>query len=162
MHLQRQEFTHNDDFNRLGSPATRFLPPAEKAEMITSQALDFYQREEPDYQDEENHVQMRFSVQTMTAGTELFWRIDTFDLTPLMEDAFMTTFGHFLARPYVGGMRRMGMGLVDVEFLGRSRVEPVKAQFSTAVSVNRVGGLYEAHLRDNREEIVRLLEVLGK
>jgi hypothetical protein len=162
MHLQRQEFTHNDDFNRLGSGASRFLPPADRHEMITAHALEFYKREEPDYQDKENHVQMRFSVQTMTAGAELFWRIDTFDLTPLMEDAFLTTFGHFLARPFVGGMRRMGMGLVDVEFLGRSRVEPVQASFSTAVSVNKVGDMYRAHLQENREEIVRLLEVLGK
>lgn len=161
-YLQRQSFTHNDDFNRIGSSASRFLPPAEQEELHQSLSLDFYQRQEVDFQDDENHVQMRFSVQTLTAMSKFFWRIDTFDLTPLMEDAFMTTFGHFLARPYIGGMRRMGMGLVDVEFLGRSRVEPVKSQFSTAVSVNRVGGLYEAHLRDNRDEIVRLLEVLGK
>ena len=159
--LQRQSFTHNDDFNRLGSSATRFLPPAERQEMVQGMALDFYERQEPDFQDDENHVQMRFSVQTIAAMSKFFWRIDTFDLTPLMEDAFMTTLGHFLARPYIGGMRRMGMGLVDVAFVGQSRVEPVKAQFSTAVSVNRVGGLYEAHLRENRDEIVRLLEVLG-
>ncbi len=163
-YLQRQEFSHNDDFNRLGSRAATFLPPQQQQAMIAAKTMDFLDRQEPDWQDEEtgNHVQMRFSVQTLTAGCEFFWRIDTFDFTPLMEDAFMTTFGHFLARPYIGGMRRMGMGLIDVKFLGRSRVEPVKAEWSTAVTVNRTGDLYAKHLTERRDEIIKLLEVLGK
>ena len=164
--LQRQEFTHNDDFNRLGSPATRFLPGPAAEKLLADKQAAFVERQEPDWQDKDSgsHVQMRFSVQTLTAMSKFYWQIDTFDLTPLMEAAFQTTMGHFLGRPYIGGQRRQGMGLVHIQPLGRAKIEPVKAEYSTAVGFSREAGqpdLYRQHLETRRAEIIGALEAIA-
>jgi hypothetical protein len=162
--LQQQNFTHNDDFNRLGSGAMRMLPPAQKAELLANKVELFENKQEIGWQDKDagNHVQMRFSVETIGATASFFWRIDTFDLTPLMESAFRTTFAHFLSRPYIGGMRRMGMGLIDVEWIGRHRVDAAKGSFSKAVATENISELYYHHLESNREDILQVLQAIAK
>lgn len=161
--LQRQEFSHKDDFNTLGSSAMRFLPTQEKKVLTDGKAVEYLDKQDPDWQDEGSHVQMRFSKQTLTAMSQFYWQIDTFDLTPLMEDAFITTMSYFLSRPYIGGDRRQGMGYIDLEFLGRSRVEPAKADLTTSVQSKdfKMGDLYRTHLQTRQTEIIEALEVIA-
>lgn len=166
--LQRQEYTHNDDFNRLGSSASRFLPAPAAEQLLADKQAAFVDRQDPVWQDKESgsHVQMRFSLQTLTAMSQFYWQIDTFDLTLLMEAAFQTTMGHFLGRAYIGGQRRQGLGLVNIESLGRAKIEPVKAEYSSAVGftqAERAGqqDLYRQHLETRRAEIIQALETIA-
>jgi hypothetical protein len=96
--------------------------------------------------------------------SQFYWQIDTFDLTPLMEAAFQTTMGHFLGRPFIGGQRRQGLGLVHIEPLGRAKIQPVKAEYSIAVGFTREAGqqdLYRQHLETRRAEIIQALEAIA-
>jgi hypothetical protein len=158
-HLQWQEFTHKDDLK--DNRATRFLPQAEQTKLLESQVESQRERADSDFVDTEvgQHVQMRYSVQTINAMSRWFWAIDTFDLTPLMEDAFKTTMAAFLSRPYVGGNKRQGMGLVQVEWLGFNVIEPTRGRGGLEVGF-AAGQQYVQHLQEHKEEIVKILGAL--
>lgn len=158
--LQQQNFSHKDDFH--GGAATRYLSEGERQKLLTAQTAEQEKREDADYQDDQTgqHVQMRYSLQTIKAGAKFFWRIDTFDLTPLMEDAFLTTMAFFLSRPYVGGNRRQGLGLVSVRCIGMNRVEPAKGEWSQDVGF-KVGDPYLSHLKARRAEILAVIQALA-
>lgn len=158
-HLQVVERTHYDD----GKDATvvRFLPSGERVKLLAAQAADQQARQEDDdYVDDGRHIQMRYSVQTVKAGSRFFWRVDTFDLTPLMEDAVRTTLRCFMSRPYVGGHRARGMGLCHIEWLGWNRIEPARGVGGTALDFP-AGNLYTRHLQERRGEIVQVLNELA-
>lgn len=163
--LQRLENTHLDDFNRLGSPAMRYLPKNERTALIETKSMDFMERQAVDYQDESSHVQMRYSNQVITANSKFIWQVDTFDLTPLMESAFHLTMSHFLSRPYIGGKRTYGFGHVHIEPLGRSRVAPVKSAFSSELGFKAGddrGNLYYRHLINRKDEIIKAIETIAE
>lgn len=165
-YLQRNDFTHMDDLNRLGGPASRYLPKAEKTQLIAEKTMAFLEKQEDDdWQDEKagRHVQMRYSLQTLAANSQFYWQIDTFDLTPLMQDAFITTMSYFLSRPQVGGNIARGFGDISIEFLGRSRIEPAKAETSTDLQPSdfQIGDLYRNHLTNRRPEILQALEAIA-
>lgn len=159
--LQREDFSHKDDFR--GGAVLRYLPEPERLKLISAQAGDFSDRALPDWQDKEagQHTQMRYTVQTLSAMSRLYWRIDTHDLTPLMEDAFLTTMAHFMSRPYIGGKQNRGKGMIAIECLGRNKISPATGQFETAVGF-QVGEMYMAHLEKNREEIIKAVEAIAK
>lgn len=159
-HLQVQEFTHKDDMK--DNTVTRFLPEPERMKLLAEQTSEQEERRELGYVDKDTgkHVQMRYSVQTVKAMSRFFWRIDTFDMTPLMEDAFKTSVAYFESRPYVGGHRRQGHGLVHIEWLGWNRVEPAQGIGSTELSF-ATGGLYANHLKTRQEEIIEVLEAIA-
>lgn len=69
--LQRQEFSHKDDFNTLNSQAARFLSIREKESLVDEKAARLSDKQDPDWQDNNTHVQMRFSKQT-PANHKLF------------------------------------------------------------------------------------------
>jgi len=158
-HLQWQEFTHKDDLK--DNRVTRFLPAAQQTKLLESQVESQRERAKPDFVDTKvgQHVQMRYSIQTINAMSHWFWAIDTFDLTPLMEDAFKTTMAAFLSRPYIGGNKRQGMGLIQVEWLGFNVIEPTRGRGGLEVGFT-AGQQYVQHLQEHKEEIVEVLEAL--
>jgi len=159
--LQREDFSHKDDFR--GGSVLRYLPEPERIKLIAGQASDFSERTLMDWKDKDagQHTQMRYTVQTLCAMSKLYWRIDTHDLTPLMEDAFLTTMAHFMSRPYIGGKQNRGKGMIAIECLGRNKISPATGKFETAVGF-QVGQMYMTHLEKNREAIIKAVEAIAK
>ncbi len=161
-HLAMVKRSHKDDFR--GGTIMRFLPPEKQQELLLLQATNQEDREQPGWQDDEagNHVQMRYEIQTVKSGSEWFWSISGLDWTDLMHDAFHTTLAHFLARPYLGGMKARGFSQVSLSFLGSNRIEPARGEWSNVSLAPNPGALYRNHLEQRRDEIIELLKVLEK
>lgn len=160
-HLSMYKRSHKDDFK--GGSVLRFLPPGKREQILLLQAENQKEREGAGWQDEEagQHVQMRYEVQGIKAGSQFFWSITGMDWTDLMHDAFQTTLAFFLSRPYLGGMSARGFGRVHLEFLGANVVEPAQGRLETALAP-KPGDLYRNHLDQRRDEIINLLKALEK
>lgn len=66
-----------------------------------------------------NAYQMRYTIELMAAGTELYQRIDLCDVTDLELGAFVSGLEELAKRPYLGGRSGSGCGLVRIEYFWR-------------------------------------------
>lgn len=60
--------------------------------------------------------QMRYSVELLCAGSELYQRIDLNAVSELELGAFIAALCKFSEKPYIGGKQSIGCGLVDIEY----------------------------------------------
>lgn len=60
--------------------------------------------------------QMRYTIEMLAAGSEMYQRIDLVDMSELELGAFVSALYKFSERPYIGGQNRIGCGLVEVEY----------------------------------------------
>lgn len=64
----------------------------------------------------ETPQQMRYTVELMCAGTQLYQRIELTNVTDLEIGAFVACLAKFSERPYIGGKQAVGCGLVDIDY----------------------------------------------
>ncbi|MGQ9824634.1 MAG: hypothetical protein ACUVSK_06495 [Desulfotomaculales bacterium] len=64
--------------------------------------------------------QMRYTVELLAAGTDLYQRIDLCTLTELELGAFVSAFEELAKHPYIGGKSAVGCGLICAEYLYRN------------------------------------------
>jgi len=103
--------------------------------------------------------QMRYYVETLAAGTPMYWKIVLDDVTDIEFEAFVTALVEFSRMPYIGGKSNVGLGEVSIEFDGWISIDS-RAQISamhTEDLARPSGAQYLAHLRDRGDAIRSLL-----
>lgn len=104
--------------------------------------------------------QMRYFVETISAGTRLFWDITLDDVTDLEFEAFAATLAEFARLPYIGGKSGVGHGKVSIEFDEWIEINPRLAPTGREIGLP-LGSLYQKHLQDHGGEIRELLDGLS-
>lgn len=104
--------------------------------------------------------QMRYFVETLAAGTELFWEITLDDVTPIEFDAFAITLAEFSKFPYIGGKSGVGHGKVSIKFDKWIELNPRLAPAGKEIDVP-LGQHYMQHLERNAGQIRDLINGLS-
>ncbi len=157
---QEESYTRRDDeksekLRQLIAPKVRGLLEAKAAE----------QREKAGTKDDVvektgQKQQMRYHVETIAAGTQLFWDITLDDVTDVEFEAFCVTLAQFARFPYIGGKSGVGHGKVAVHFDEWVEINPRLAPTGRELDFT-LGNRYQAHLEDCGEEIRELLDGLS-
>lgn len=150
----RRDDEKNENLRQLISPEVRFLLEASAADKRSRSGTP------SDLAGETGQAQqMRYYVETLAAGTRLFWEIALDDVTDLEFDAFCTTLGEFGRYPYIGGKSGVGHGKVAVRFESWIEINPRLAPTGKEVDVS-LGTRYMQHLRERGSDIRGLIDGL--
>ena len=157
--LQEEAYTRRDDeknenLRLLIAPEVRHLLEASAAVKREKQ------RQGENVTDDSvgEHQQMRYFVETFAAGSEFYWEILLHHVDELEYEAFLSCLAVFSKRPYIGGMSRVGMGKIAVQFDWCEINPRLKAQ-GTQVALP-AGAAYDKHLSDNAAAIRELLNAM--
>jgi len=104
--------------------------------------------------------QMRYYVETISAGTQLFWDITMDDVADLEFEAFVVTLAEFGRIPYIGGKSGVGLGKVEICFDKWIEINPRLAPEGREISAP-LGSRYMDHLHEHGEEIRELINGLA-
>jgi len=104
--------------------------------------------------------QMRYYVETLAAGTRLFWDIILDDVTDLEFEAFAAALGEFGRKPFIGGKSAVGHGKVHILFEDWVEINPRIAPAGKDIALP-LGSAYEQHLREHGAEIRELINGLA-
>jgi len=104
--------------------------------------------------------QMRYYVETLAAGTRLFWDIGLNDVSDLEFEAFAVTLAEFARSPYIGGKSGIGHGKIAVRFDNWLEINPRLAPTGRAVGLP-LGARYKAHLEERGDEIREIIDGLA-
>lgn len=96
--------------------------------------------------------QMMYYVETLAAGTRLYWSVILNDVTDVEFDAFATTLVQFSRRPYVGAKSGVGLGKVAIRFDNWHSIDGRVARDGAAVDTP-LGEKYRAHLAGRGDDI---------
>ena len=104
--------------------------------------------------------QMRYFIETLAAGTNLFWEVTLDDVTPVEFDAFAITLAEFSKSPYIGGKSGVGHGKVSIKFDKWIELNPRLAPAGKEIDLP-LGQHYMQHLGHNADEIRELINGLS-
>lgn len=156
---QEESYTRRDD--EKSEKLRQLIAPAER-KLLEAKARDKRAKRgtSEDVRGKEQKQQMRYHVETLAAGTRLFWEVSLDDVTDLEFEAFCVTLAEFGRWPYIGGKSGVGHGKVSIHFDNWIEIEPRLAPTGKEVSFT-LGNLYSAHLQHNAEAIRELLDGLS-
>jgi len=103
--------------------------------------------------------QMRYYVETLAAGTRLFWDITLDDVNDIEFDAFCVTLAEFGKLPYIGGKSGVGLGKIRINFDKWINIDPRLAPSGSEIDVS-LGTKYQQHLIKHSDEIREALDGL--
>jgi len=103
--------------------------------------------------------QMRYYVETLSAGTRLFWDVILDDVTDIEFDAFCVTLAEFGRLPYIGGKSGVGHGKVQISFDKWIEINPRLNPTGKELDFT-IGTKYQEHLKNHANEIKGLLDEL--
>lgn len=157
--LQEESYTRSDDEK---NEKLRKLIKPDVQKLLEAKAVDEQERRGTvdDVRDDEQKQQMRYHVETIAAGTELFWSITLDDVTDLEFEAFCAALAAFSRFPYIGGKSGVGHGKVSIEFDSWMEINPRIAPQGKEVGF-KLGTLYQSYLQDHAQEIRELLNELS-
>jgi CRISPR type IV-associated protein Csf2 len=146
--VQEEAYTRRDDEKNenlriLIAPAVRGLLEADAAAKRAKRGTDDEKAGETGL-----HQQMRYYIETLAAGTRLFWDMVLDDATPLEYDALCVTLLEFARYPYIGGKSGVGHGKVAINFDKWVQIDPRIAPVGSEVDVT-IGTRYLNHLKEN-------------
>ena len=151
----RRDDEKNEQLRKLIAPQVRALLEAkateqrEKAKTGDDVAGDTGQKQ-----------QMRYFVETLAAGTRLFWDVTLDDVTDLEFEAFCVTLAEFSRFPHIGGKSGVGHGKVQIRFDNWVEIDPRVAPTGKELSFS-LGNLYKNHLEQRGNEIRELINGLS-
>lgn len=156
-YVQQEAFTRKDDeknehLRELIAPNVRALLEASSAAKRAKRGTT---EEKPD-SEVGQHQQMRYFVETLAAGTKLFWEIAVEDVSVIEYDAFWTTLMIFAQAPFIGGKSGTGHGKVSIQFRDWMRIDPNKLPVEKLPGP-AMGTAYQEHLNKRGDEIRELL-----
>jgi hypothetical protein len=102
---------------------------------------------------------MRYYVETLAAGTRLFWDLALDDVDALEFDAFCVTLAEFGRFPYIGGKSGVGHGKVAIHFEHWLEINPRLAPTGKEIDVT-LGTRYIQHLQDKGAAIREIIDGL--
>jgi len=156
---QEEAYTRRDDeknehLRALIAPEVRGLLDADAA----------YKREKRGTQDDVagetgQSQQMRYFVETLAAGTRLFFDISLDDVNDLEFESFCVTLAEFGRLPYLGGKSNVGHGKVSIKFDNWVEINPRLAPEGKNLDF-ALGTKYMQHLHDNGDAIREIINGL--
>lgn len=107
-------------------------------------------------------TQMRYTVEALAPGTQLYQRIDLIAVSEVELGAFVAAIVEWARHPYLGGMNRLGYGLVEAEFTlipeDGDEVEFIsvngETHFSLSAPAQEAKDRYDQHLRQLYDQYV--------
>jgi CRISPR type IV-associated protein Csf2 len=102
--------------------------------------------------------QMRYYVETLAAGSRLFWELSLDDVTDLEREAFFVTLLEFSRFPYIGGKSGVGHGKVSIKF--DHWIEIDSRVTNGKELAFGIGNLYQKHLQEHGDDIRQLINNL--
>ena len=155
--LQEEAYTRRDDEK---SESLRQLLAPEQRLLLEAAAKDKREKRGTDDDvagEKSTAQQMRYFVETIAAGTRLFWDVALDDVTPLEFEAFCATLAEFARWPYLGGKSGVGHGKVQIRFQDWLAIDPRLDLAGTKLQAP-LGNAYLEHLRGHGDEIRGLLD----
>lgn len=155
--LQEEAYTRRDDeksehLRQLIAPEARLLLEASAAAERAKRGT-----EEDVAGETGQKQQMRYYVETIAAGTQLYWDIALDDANDVEFDAFCVTLAEFSRWPYIGGKSGVGHGKIAIRFDKWLEIEPRLAPAGRELDFS-IGARYMAHLRERGPEIRGLID----
>lgn len=157
---QEEAYTRRDDEK---SEKLRQLIAPEVRGLLESKAQGDREKRGTDKDvrsDDDPKQQMRYYVETIAAGTHLYWDITLDDVTDVEFEAFCVTLAEFARFPYIGGKSSVGHGKVTVHFDDWIEINPRVAPTGREVDFV-LGNRYRDHLEQNADAIRELLNGLS-
>jgi len=157
---QEEAYTRRDDEK---SEKLRQLIAPEVRGLLEAKAKDGRKKRGTDEDvrsSDEQKQQMRYYVETIAAGTRLYWDITLDDVTDVEFEAFCVTLAEFARFPYIGGKSGVGHGKVAVHFDDWIEINPRVAPTGHEVDFV-LGNRYRDHLEQNADAIRELLNGLS-
>lgn len=156
---QEEAYTRRDDeknegLRQLIAPEVRLLLEADASAKRTKAAYGDDVVEETGQKQ-----QMRYYIETLAAGTRLFWDVTLDDASDLEFEAFCATLAEFGRWPYLGGKSGVGHGKVSIQFDRWLNIDPRMTATGQDVSFV-LGTQYMQHLQGKADEIRGLLNGL--
>lgn len=156
---QEEAYTRRDDeknehLRQLIAPEARALLEASAAAKREKRGTTEDVREEG-----EQHQQMRYYVETLAAGTRLYWDVTLEGVTDLEFEAFCVALAEFSRFPYLGGKSGVGHGKVAIRFDKWVDIDPRTRATGTEVGF-ALGQLYAQHLEARRADIRAMLDAM--
>lgn len=156
---QEEAYTRRDDeknerLRELISPDVRFLLEASASDKRSKAGT-----KEDVAGETGQSQQMRYYVETLAAGTRLFWDITLDDVSDLEFDAFCTTLAEFGRMPYIGGKSGVGHGKVSILFDHWVEINPRLAPSGKEIDTP-LGTRYMQHLQEQGKAIRGLINGL--
>jgi CRISPR type IV-associated protein Csf2 len=156
---QEEAYTRRDD--EKSESLRQLITPSIRGLLETSAAL---KREKARTGDDEagetgQKQQMRYYVETIAAGTRLFWELSLDDVTDLEFEAFCVTLAEFGRFPYLGGKSGVGHGKVSIQFDKWVNIDPRMAPQGAELSFS-LGTQYIQHLQSKGDAIRSLIDGL--
>lgn len=157
---QEEAYTRRDDEK---SEKLRQLIAPEVRGLLEAKAKDGRKKRGTDEDvrsSDEQKQQMRYYVETIAAGTRLYWDITLDDVTDVEFEAFCVTLAEFARFPYIGGKSGVGHGKITVHFDDWIEINPRVAPTGREVDFV-LGNRYRDHLEQNADAIRELLNGLS-
>lgn len=104
--------------------------------------------------------QMMYFVETLAAGTQLYWSIVLDQVTDLELEAFAVCLAEFARDPHIGAKSNVGHGKVSVKFDSWHNIDPRMAPTGTEVALP-LGKAYQQHLESNGDAIRQALKEMA-
>ena len=145
-YTQEEMYTRKDDEKNehlrsvIAAPARTLLDQARTATALKT-------KQEPQA-DTGQKQQMMYYVETLAAGTRLYWRIELRDVSDLEFEAFAVALSEFSRRPVIGGKGNVGHGEVAVHFDRWHSIDS-RLRENGAEVAHPLGQAYTEHLREN-------------
>jgi CRISPR type IV-associated protein Csf2 len=96
--------------------------------------------------------QMRYTVETLAAGSQFYWELILDDVTDLEFEAFAVTLAELARKPYIGGKSGTGHGKIALKFENWININPRIAPEGQELATP-LGQLYFEHLREQCHNI---------
>ena len=106
---------------------------------------------------EESSIQMRYRVETLCPGTQLYHWFSLQLVTPVETGCFLSALKRFQEHPHLGGMSATGHGLVEITYGEQAVVS--ESHFELSSELNECLETYDRFLKENTAS-VRFLERL--
>jgi len=150
-----------------------YLIDSSVKQLETGEQIDLLgQEEEKPKKKKEQPQQMRYTIEVLAAGTQLWFRIDLLSMSELEFGALMSCFAEWSQAPYIGGQNRIGMGRVSASFdyysgdgtkehlldISHNQIKLGPTAEKTKDLYDRFLDQYALYLADNDERLVRLLD----
>jgi CRISPR type IV-associated protein Csf2 len=152
---QREMYTRKDDIKDdrkrkyLSGATTKLLDQADEVKQKKP-------AKEPVEKNDGSTAQMMYTVETLAAGTKLFWRVVLDDPNAMEMEAFMVCLAQFAKMPYVGGKSNVGHGEVSIDMGTWFKVDP--NHVTGAEVAMPMGTGYVAHIKEHAADIRSQLE----
>lgn len=109
--------------------------------------------------DKKKPQQMMYHTETLSAGTQFFWKIIAEDVTDVEFEALICTLLEFSKAPYIGGKSAVGHGEIAIKMDRWIEIDSRVNLQGTEVDVT-LGKKYESHLKENKKAIGDMLSAM--